>query len=52
MNLGVAYAMKGKNTCIIDYDFQAPHLYIMSKVAQKHWINDFLNGKKGDVETK
>jgi MinD-like ATPase involved in chromosome partitioning or flagellar assembly len=44
VNLAVIYAIKGKNVCILDYDFRAPSLQIAFKEKPRFWLNDFLEG--------
>ncbi len=44
VNLAVIYAIKGKNVCILDYDFRAPSLQIIFKENPRFWLNDFLEG--------
>jgi septum site-determining protein MinD len=51
VNLGAAYAKKGKNTCIVDLDFRAPSIYTIPKLTPKHWINDFFNDRSMIHET-
>jgi len=45
VNLAVIYAIKGKNVCILDYDFRAPSLQIAFKEKPRFWLNDFLGRK-------
>ncbi|MEZ5334686.1 MAG: MinD/ParA family protein [Methanolobus sp.] len=45
VNLAVAFAAEGKNTCIIDLDLRGPSLCTMFKPESRFWINDFLSGK-------
>lgn len=45
VNLAVAYALAGKNTCLIDLDLRGPSLCSMFEPQTKFWINDFLSGK-------
>ncbi|SDF52619.1 septum site-determining protein MinD [Methanolobus vulcani] len=62
MNLAVAFASAGKNTCLIDLDLRGPSLCSMFEPKSHFWINDFLSGKcsikdtltdvKGEMDTK
>ncbi|MBP1908060.1 MinD/ParA family ATP-binding protein [Methanolobus bombayensis] len=45
VNLAVAFAASGKNTCLIDLDLRGPSLCSMFKPRSHFWINDFLSGK-------
>ncbi|ETA67609.1 MinD/ParA family protein [Methanolobus sp. WCC1] len=45
MNLAVAFASTGKNTCLIDLDLRGPSLCSMFEPKTHFWINDFLSGK-------
>ncbi|WP_319508620.1 MinD/ParA family protein [uncultured Methanolobus sp.] len=45
VNLAVAFASEGKNTCLIDLDLRGPSLSSMFKPETHFWINDFLSGK-------
>jgi septum site-determining protein MinD len=44
VNLAVIAAIKGKNVCILDYDFRAPSLQVVFRENPKLWLNDFLEG--------
>ncbi|WP_340819278.1 MinD/ParA family protein [Methanolobus sp. WCC4] len=44
-NLAVAFAIEGKNTCLIDLDLRGPSLCSMFEPQSRFWINDFLSGK-------
>ena len=38
-------AAKGKKTCLLDIDFQAPSLHSLFETAlPEYWLNDYLNG--------
>ncbi len=50
-NLGVEYAKQGANVCVLDYDFRAPSLNVLFKVKPKFWLNDYLEGKCGSLDT-
>lgn len=44
VNLAAILASKGKKTCLLDFDFNAPSLSsIFQKNEEKHWLNDYLN---------
>lgn len=44
VNLATILALRGKKTCLLDFDFSAPSLCtIFEKKKEKFWINDFLN---------
>ncbi len=45
LNLAVAFAASGKDTCLIDMDLRGPSLCSMFKAKNNFWINDFLSGK-------
>ncbi|WP_407354795.1 MinD/ParA family protein [Methanolobus sp. WCC5] len=45
INLAVAFASAGKNTCLIDMDLRGPSLCAMFKPQAHFWINDFLSGR-------
>jgi MinD-like ATPase involved in chromosome partitioning or flagellar assembly len=45
MNLAVAFAAEGKNTCLIDLDLRGPSLCSMFKPETRFWINDFISGR-------
>ncbi|WP_094226785.1 MinD/ParA family ATP-binding protein [Methanolobus psychrotolerans] len=45
VNLAVAFASAGKDTCLIDMDLRGPSLCSMFKPKTHFWINDFLSGK-------
>lgn len=45
VNLAVAFASEGKNTCLIDLDLRGPSLCTMFNSGSRFWINDFLSGK-------
>ncbi|TQD23975.1 MinD/ParA family protein [Methanolobus vulcani] len=45
MNLAVAFASAGKDTCLIDLDLRGPSLCSMFEPKKHFWINDFLSGK-------
>lgn len=44
VNLAVLSAIKGRNVCILDYDFRAPSLQVAFKENPRFWLNDFLEG--------
>jgi septum site-determining protein MinD len=44
VNLAAISAIKGRNVCILDYDFRAPSLQVAFKENPKFWLNDFLEG--------
>ncbi|MEM2775980.1 MAG: MinD/ParA family protein [Candidatus Bathyarchaeia archaeon] len=44
VNLATIAAAKGKNVCILDYDFRAPSLQVAFGENPKFWLNDFLEG--------
>lgn len=44
VNLATILASKGKKTCLLDFDFNAPSLSsIFQKNDEKYWLNDYLN---------
>lgn len=45
INLAVAFASAGKDTCLMDMDLRGPSLCSMFKPETHFWINDFLSGK-------
>lgn len=45
VNLAVAFAAEGKDTCLIDLDLRGPSLCTMFRPKSRFWINDFLSGK-------
>ncbi len=45
VNLAVAFALEGKDTCLIDLDLRGPSLCSMFEPGTHFWINDFLSGK-------
>ncbi|WP_321429399.1 MinD/ParA family protein [uncultured Methanolobus sp.] len=45
VNLAVAFASAGKNTCLIDLDLRGPSLCSIFEPENRFWINDFLSGK-------
>ncbi len=50
-NLGALYAKQGASVCLLDYDFRAPSLNVLFKAKPKFWLNDYLEGKCGIVDT-
>jgi len=43
--LATLLAAKGKKTCLLDMDFQAPSLHSLFETAPpEYWLNDYLNG--------
>jgi len=50
-NLGALYAKRGANVCILDYDFRAPSLNVLFKAKPDHWLNDYLDGSCGILDT-
>ena len=51
VNLGAFYAKQGANVCLLDYDFRAPSLNVLFKRKPEFWLNDYLEGKCGIVDT-
>jgi len=51
VNLGALYAKRGANVCLLDYDFRAPSLNVLFKAKPDHWLNDYLDGNCGIVDT-
>jgi septum site-determining protein MinD len=51
VNLGALYARQGASVCLMDYDFRAPSLNVLFKAKPKFWLNDYLEGKCGIVDT-
>jgi MinD-like ATPase involved in chromosome partitioning or flagellar assembly len=51
VNLGALYAKQGASVCLLDYDFRAPSLNVLFKKKPDFWINDYLEGKCGIVDT-
>ncbi|MDW7731039.1 MAG: ParA family protein [Methanolobus sp.] len=51
VNLAAAYAMDGKNVCLLDVDIRGPSLYSIFKPDAHFWINDMLSGKRGIKDT-
>ncbi len=51
VNLGAFYAKQGASVCLLDYDFRAPSLNVLFKARPKFWLNDYLEGKCGIVDT-
>ncbi|MDG6242884.1 MAG: MinD/ParA family protein [Methanolobus sp.] len=45
INLAVAFASAGKDTCLIDMDLRGPSLCSMFEPKVHFWINDFLSGR-------
>ncbi len=45
VNLAVAFASEGLDTCLIDMDLRGPSLCTIFKQTPRFWINDFLSGK-------
>lgn len=44
-NLATLLAAKGKKTCLLDMDFQAPSLHSLFETAPpEFWLNDYLDG--------
>lgn len=51
VNLGALYAKQGASVCLLDYDFRAPSLNVLFKARPEFWLNDYLEGKCGIVDT-
>lgn len=51
VNVGALYARQGASVCLMDYDFRAPSLNVLFKAKPKFWLNDYLEGKCGIVDT-
>ncbi len=51
VNLGALYAKQGASVCLLDYDFRAPSLNVLFKAKPKFWLNDYLEGKCGIIDT-
>jgi len=51
VNLGALYAKQGAKVCILDYDFRAPSLNVLFKAKPKFWLNDYLDGNCGIIDT-
>jgi len=51
VNLGALYAKRGANVCLLDYDFRAPSLNVLFKAKPDHWLNDYLDGNCGILDT-
>lgn len=47
VNLAAAYAMEGKNVCLLDVDIRGPSLCSIFKPDTYFWVNDMLSGDKG-----
>lgn len=45
VNLAATFAKKGRNVCLLDYDFRAPSLQVVFKSNPACWLNDFLDGQ-------
>ncbi len=50
INLAAAYALEGKNVCLIDIDMRGPSLYTFFDAKPPLWINDFLSKKCGMMD--
>ncbi|MCD4704132.1 MAG: ParA family protein [Methanosarcinaceae archaeon] len=46
-NLACAYAISGKNVCLLDMDMRTPSSFHNLFPRPKRWFNDVLNGKCG-----
>ncbi len=51
VNIGALYAKQGASVCLLDYDFRAPSLNVVFKAKPKFWLNDYLEGKCGIIDT-
>ncbi len=51
VNVGALYAKQGASVCLLDYDFRAPSLNVLFKAKPEFWLNDYLEGKCGIVDT-
>ncbi len=51
VNLGALFAKQGSNVCLLDYDFRAPSLNVLFKAKPEFWLNDYLEGKCGVLDT-
>lgn len=51
VNVGALYAKHGANVCLLDYDFRAPSLNVLFKAKPEFWLNDYLEGKCGIIDT-
>lgn len=47
VNLAAAFAMDGKNVCLLDVDIRGPSLCSIFKPEARFWINNMLSGEKG-----
>lgn len=53
VNLATAYALEGRNVCLLDMDLRGPSLCTFFKHDPPRiyfWVNDLLSGKKGISE--
>ncbi len=46
-NLAAAYAMDGKNVCLLDLDLKSPSLFNELFPVSDCWLNDMLEGNQG-----
>ena len=47
VNLALIWAMKGRNVCLLDYDFRAPSIGTLFRIQDSSfWINDYLMGRR------
>jgi len=51
VNLGAIYAKQGASVCVLDFDFRAPSLNVLFKAKPQFWLNDYLEGKCGIIDT-
>ncbi|MBN2110390.1 MAG: ParA family protein [Methanosarcinaceae archaeon] len=51
VNLAGAYALEGKNVCLLDIDIRGPSLFSIFKPEALFWVNDMLSGKRGIKDT-
>ncbi|WP_406656423.1 ParA family protein [Methanolobus sp. ZRKC2] len=47
VNLAAAYALEGKNVCLLDVDVRGPSLYSIFKPETSFWMNNLLSGERG-----
>jgi len=50
-NFAVLSALRGQNVCLLDFDFRAPSLHAFFRADPTLWVNEFLDGKCGIMET-
>ncbi|TGC10977.1 MinD/ParA family ATP-binding protein [Methanolobus halotolerans] len=51
VNLAAAYALDGKNVCLLDVDIRGPSLCSIFKPDTYFWINDMLSGDREIKDT-